>query len=157
MRYNSPSLQVIAAVVASSCFAVLSPCAYAGAVTVDLGLAPAGTVDDFEVEARNQSCDEPQSFRFAPRGLAWLKLVNGGTLRNVERGKAKIFTARIDLTGMKPGRYAGTLDVICETCGDFAGSRCHIDRESIEIKVEIVARASRFEGPGRVEVRAQAE
>ena len=157
MLYKNQTFQVIVAVGASCCLAVLSQRANADAVTIDLGLAPAGTIDDFEVEARNQSCDEPQSFRFAPRGLAWLKLVNGGTLRNVERGKTKIFTARIDLTGMKPGRYAGTLDVICETCGDFVGSRCHIDREGIEIKIEVVTRASRFEGPGRVAVRAQTE
>ena len=120
---------------------------------VDLGRATAGTIDDFEVEARNQSCDEPQTFRFAPRGLAWLKLVNGAAVRNVARGTAKIFTARIDLTGLKPGPYAGTLDVICETCGDFAGSRCHIDRESIAIKVEIVARAGAIDAPGRASVR----
>lgn len=105
---------------------------------IDLGRAPAGTVDAFEVEARNQSCDEPQSFRFAPRGLPWLKLVNGGSVRGVERGKAKWFVAEIDLRGLKPGRYSGRLDVVCETCGDFVLSRCHIDLQTISLSVEVV-------------------
>lgn len=109
----------------------------ASVTTVDLGQAPAGTVDDFQVEVRNQSCDEPQNFRFAPRGLPWLKLVNGGSVRNVARGTSRMFVARIDLTGMRAGRYAGQLDVICETCGDFVMSRCHIDRETISIQVEV--------------------
>jgi hypothetical protein len=115
------------------------PAALAAVETViDLGQAPAGTIDTFEVEARNQSCDEPQNFRFAPRGLPWLKLVNGSVVRGVERGKTKRFVAEIDLRGLKAGRHSGRLDVICETCGDFAGSRCHIDLKSIALSVVVV-------------------
>jgi hypothetical protein len=119
-------------------FILLSLPAFAATKTViDLGRAPAGTVDTFEVEARNQSCDEPQNFRFAARDLPWIKLVNGSVVRGVERGKTKLFVAAIDLRGLKPGRHSGRLDVICETCGDFAGSRCHIDLETIALSVEV--------------------
>lgn len=108
-------------------------------VFIDLGQATPDTIDTFEVEASNQSCDEPQTFRFAPRGLPWVKLVNGSSVRHVARGTSKTFVAMIDLTGLRPGRHAGRLDIICETCGDFVQSRCHIDRQSIALHVEIVA------------------
>jgi hypothetical protein len=105
---------------------------------IDFGQAPAATIDTFEIDARNQSCDEPQNFRFATRGLPWLKLVNGSVVRGVERGKSKRFVAQVDLRGLKPGRYNGRLDVICETCGDFVASRCQIDLQSIALSVEVV-------------------
>ncbi len=129
------------ALCAAFCIAVLSTSSQAGApVIVDLGRAPAGTIDGFEVEARNASCEEPQSFRFVPRDFPWLRLVHGNSVRNVNRGRTKLFAAEINLSGLTPGRYAGQLDIICETCGDFVMSRCHIDNEVVTIKVEIVAR-----------------
>jgi hypothetical protein len=134
---------------------VSSDAAAGKATSVDLGQAPAGTIDEFEVEARNSSCDEPQNFRFVPRGTPWLKLVNGSTVRGVERGRTKIFSVQIDLTGLKPGRYRGLLDIICETCGDFVMSRCHIDTESVEILVEVVARGARNGQRGSASVSTQ--
>lgn len=123
------------------CMAGLSTSSQASApVIVDLGRAPAGTIDGFEVEARNASCDEPQSFRFVARDLPWLRLIYGNSVRSVGRGRAKIFAAEINLSGLTPGRYSGQLDIICETCGDFVMSRCHIDNESVTLKVEVVAR-----------------
>ena len=105
---------------------------------VDLGEAPLNTIDDFEVEARNASCDVPQDFRFVPRGLSWLKLNHGSAVYKVARGSMKRFVALIDLSGLRPGRYAGNLDIVCDTCGDFVMSSCHIDRQSLRLEVEVV-------------------
>ena len=149
--------QSAAALAASLALAALSPAARAEAVTVDLGQAPTGTIDIFEVELRNVSCDEPQNFRFAARNTPWLKLVNGGGVRGVSRGKTKMFTAEINLTGLKPARYAGLLDVICETCGTFVLSSCHIDPGSIAIQVEVVERGARRGQGNGATVRALSE
>lgn len=145
--------QSVVAFAASLGLATVSPAARAEALTVDLGQAPAGTIDIFEVELRNDSCDEPQNFRFAARDTPWLKLVNGGGVRGVSRGKTKMFTAEIDLTGLKPARYAGRLDVICETCGTFVLSSCYIDPGSIAIQVEVVERGARSRQSPGVAVR----
>lgn len=144
-------------VAALGAFVVASAAGTVGSsVSVDLGQAPSGTVDTFEVEARNASCDEPQDFRFASRETPWLKLVNGSSVKRVERGKAKTFVAEIDLRGLKPGRYRGQLDVACETCGDFVLYRCHIDTKSIAIAIEIVADGPR-KGPNGTGVRTSSE
>lgn len=141
MLHTFPVHRALVVAVAALGLTWLSTSSHAGApVVVDLGRAPAGTIDGFEVEVRNASCDEPQSFGFAPRDLPWLKLVYGNRVQNVSRGKSKLFAAEINLTGLKPGQYAGRLDIICDTCGDFVLSRCHIDTESVTIKVEVVAR-----------------
>ena len=123
-------------------FALLAlgtPASAAPQRTVNLGAAPAGTVDTVEFEARNTSCDPPQTFRFVPRDMPWLKFSNGSRLINVERGKVKRLVAQVDLNGMTPGRYSGRLDVDCETCGDFVMSECHIDQGTMTIEVEVTA------------------
>jgi hypothetical protein len=106
---------------------------------VDLGPAPAGTVDLFEVDAHNASCDEPQDFHFVAHDLPWLKFYRGQWLRDVERGRTKTFLAVIDLTGLKPGRYRGSLEIECETCGQFVLSRCSIDKTRVTIQVDVIA------------------
>jgi len=124
-------------------------------LSVSLGRAPPGTVDTFEVEARNASCDQPQDFRFSPRNLPWLKLVNGAAVKDIARGRTKKFVARIDLTGLKPGRHAGRLEVICETCGGSPVlSQCRIDTHMIALEVEVVTRGAQAPRSGGVSVRA---
>jgi len=115
--------------------------------TVNLGAAPVGTVDTVEFEARNTSCDPPQNFRFVPRDMPWLKFGSGNRLTNVERGKVKRLVAHVDLSGMKPGRYSGRLDVDCETCGNFVMSECHIDQGSMMLEIEVTASRQRRSTP----------
>ena len=120
----------------------LTSTAYAEQLAVNLGQAPAGTVDKFEVEARNASCDQPQDFKFVPNNLAWLKLIHGGYVKNIAQGQSKKFVAQIDLTGLAPGHYAGRLDVICETCGAPALRHCRIDTHMITLEVDVTARGA---------------
>lgn len=133
----------------------LTSSADAETLSVALGPAPPGTIDTFEVEARNVSCDQPQDFKFVPRDLPWLKLVNGSVVKDVGRGRAKKFVARIDLTGLKPGRHAGRLDVVCETCGSTPVlSQCRLDTHSIALEVEVAMRGARGPQPGSAAVQA---
>lgn len=105
----------IIALISSVAVAMTWTSAHAGARNdvVDLGEAPAGTIDKFEIEAHS---------------------------------------------GLRPGRYAGRLDIVCETCGDLVLGGCAIDLRSLTIEVEVVARQKRrrpgTEGP--VQVRTDA-
>lgn len=124
---------------------VTLPGAAAAPASLDLGAAPAGTIDTFEIETRNASCEAPQDFRFVPNNLPWLKLVNGDMVREVARGKTKMFVAKIDLTGLKPGRYAGHLDIECDTCRVCTSCSvtvipaCRIDLSRLALALEVVA------------------
>ena len=120
----------------------LTSSADAEQLLVSLGQAPAGTIDTFVVEARNASCDQAQDFRFVPKNLAWLRLVNGGLVKDIARGQSKKFVAEINLTGLAPGHYAGRLDVICETCGPPNLRHCRIDTHMITLEVDVVARGA---------------
>ncbi len=104
----------------------------------DLGQATADTVDVFRVDVRNPACADPQSFRFVPNNLPWLKLTNGNRLASVAHGATKTFVAQIDLSGLKPGRYSGNLDIVCETCGKFTLILCDIDKRRVIVQVEVV-------------------
>ena len=131
------------AFVAVALLLCLTRSAEAETLSVSFGQAPAGTVDIFEVEARNASCDQPQDFRFFARNLSWLKPVHGGVVKGIARGRSKTFVARIDLTGLATGRHAGWLDVVCETCGVAPNmSSCRIDTQTITLEVDVVARGS---------------
>jgi hypothetical protein len=105
----------------------------------DLGKAQVGRIDVFEIQVHNPVCREPQNFRFVPHDLPWLRLIHGDAVRSVARGQTKTFSAEINLSGMKPGRYSGNLAIICETCGDFALSLCDVDKRNVVINVEVVA------------------
>lgn len=145
---------VLYAFLAAGLYLCLTSPADAERLSVSLGQAAPGTIDTFEVEARNQSCDQPQDFKFVPRNLPWLKLVNGSAVKGIARGRSKKLVARIDLTGLRPGRYSGWLDVVCETCGALALTSCRIDTETIAVEVEVVQRGARVSGGGPATVRA---
>lgn len=151
MRKKSPVLYAFVA--AGLSFCLTSP-ADAERLSVSLGQAAPGTIDTFEVEARNQSCDQPQDFKFVPRNLPWLKLVNGNAVRGIARGRSKKLVARIDLTGLSPGRYSGRLDVVCETCGGPTLTSCRIDTETIAVEVDVVQRGARVSGGAPAAVHA---
>lgn len=151
MLKKSPVLYAFLAAGLSLC--LTSP-ADAEKLSVSLGQAVPGTVDTFEVEARNQSCDQPQDFKFVPRNLPWLKLVNGNAVKGIAHGRSKKLVARIDLTGLRPGPYSGWLDVVCETCGAPTLTSCRIDTETIAVEVEVVPRGARVGGGTPATVRA---
>jgi hypothetical protein len=105
----------------------------------NLGTAQAGRIDVFEIQVHNPICPEPQTFRFVPHNLPWLRLVNGDRVRDVARGETKTFTAQINLSGLRPGRYSGNLSIVCETCGDHPLALCDIDKRNVVINIEVVA------------------
>lgn len=104
----------------------------------DLGKAEAGRIDVFEINVHNPICAEPQNFRFVPHNLPWIRLTHGDRVLGVSRGQRKVFSAEINLSGLKPGRYEGDIAIICDTCGSPPLSMCDIDKRSVLIKVEIV-------------------
>lgn len=146
------SFAAACALVAAAALSTSAVAAYH--VLVDLGRAPPGTIDLFEVTARNDSCDEPQNFRFVPRNTPWLKLVHGSQVRDIRRGTSKRFVAVVDLTGLKSGHHKGQLDVICDTCGDFVLYRCHIDTRTIALEVEVTANGRSGKADAPLSVRA---
>ena len=103
----------------------------------NLGKAQSGRIDTFEIQVHNPICAEPQSFRFVPHDLPWIRLIHGDRLQSVARGETKTFSAEINLTGLRPGRYSGNLAIICETCGRFTLSLCDIDKRNVVINVEV--------------------
>lgn len=131
---RSSALALVAALSFTSSASALIP---GGTEISDLGKAQAGRVDVFEIQVHNPSCSEPQSFRFVPHNLSWIRLIHGDRLQSVARGQTKTFTAEINLSGMKPGRYSGNLAIVCETCGLFAFSLCDIDKRNVVINVEV--------------------
>ena len=103
----------------------------------DLGHAQTGRIDTFEIQVHNPVCAEPQSFRFVPYNLPWIRMIHGDRLQSVARGQTKTFAAEINLSGLKPGRYSGNLAIVCETCGHYALSLCDIDKRNVVINVEV--------------------
>jgi len=151
---TSRSLSVLAMLLIAS----VAPTASAEQLAVDFGQVRPGTVDTFEIDARNESCDQPQDFKFLPRDLPWLKLTHGNSVRDIARGKSKKFVTTIDLAGLGPGRHSGRIDVLCETCGrEPKLTSCRIDTHSIALTVEVVARTSANDRPQGASIRALAQ
>jgi len=139
MTYSGRFLLVPILVAIKLIFPFAAVAATAAVEIADLGQAAAGVVDVFRVDVRNPACADPQDFRFVPTNLPWLKFTHGDKLEGVAHGQTRTFAAEIDLSGLKPGRYSGRLDIVCETCGQFVLSLCDIDKRQVIVQVQVVA------------------
>lgn len=105
----------------------------------DLGVVEQGEVLSLNLEAVNRNCEQPQDFRFDVSGVPWMHIAGSDTVPQLGPGESGSIEAIADSYGFEPGIYTGSIFVDCETCGWFVFAQCTIDRQQIDLQLEIVA------------------
>lgn len=113
----------------------------------DLGVIEVGEIRSLNLEAINRNCDQPQDFRFDVSGVPWLHIAGSDTVSQLGPGQSGAIEAIADPYGFEPGLYTGSIYVDCETCGWFVFAQCMIDRQQIDLQIEIIANQDMAQGP----------
>lgn len=105
---------------------------------IDLGARAAGQIHTFQFAGVNESCEEPQDFRFDAVDTDWMRFPGGNVTEDIPMGGSRSIAAQIDARNLAPGRYQGIVEVTCETCGWFVFADCFIDKQELRLQVQIV-------------------
>ena len=159
LGHNFVSKRCISAFIVGLAFFAPSPALAADSAegqTYDLGTRQAGQTYPFAVQARNADCQDPQDFRFEARRMKWMRFASGNIVRGVGAGQSKQLPVQLDFTNVKPGRYSGEIDVVCETCTFLVFTDCFIDKQTITLQVNVVAGQVPPQQPQAVQVQPSA-
>lgn len=99
----------------------------------DLGVLEIGRTYPTTVSARNL-CPGRNLFRIGKQNLPWLRITGSRELR-VASGGIETSEAVVDLRGVSPGRYEGTLEIRCLDCPPG----CRRDFTLLEVRMVAVA------------------
>ncbi|MBP6010964.1 MAG: hypothetical protein KBA31_01950 [Alphaproteobacteria bacterium] len=58
-------------------------------------------------------------------------------MRGVAQGQVKALPVELNFSQTPPGRYNDEVDVTCENCGWFVFKNCHIDKQSLKLRVSV--------------------
>lgn len=106
-------------------------------IRVDLGQREQGDVRPIMLQAFNRNCENPQDFQFDVSQTSWLRIAGSNVVSQLGTGQTGAIEAIVDLNNVPPGPHVGTIVVDCITCGWFVFSTCEVDRQHIELQVEV--------------------
>ncbi|MFM9863364.1 MAG: T-complex 10 C-terminal domain-containing protein [Micropepsaceae bacterium] len=104
---------------------------------IDLGERRVGQSYPFAFEARNKTCQQPLDFRFEARNAPWIQFSSGNVVRGVVQGQTKALPVQLNFSQTPAGAHTGEVDVTCENCGWFLFKNCHIDKQTLRLRVAV--------------------